>query len=844
MKLNSGNSNSVIASSGAGMTSTFGIANNAHMFNILSSGLYSDKVAAVLREVGCNAMDAHIAGGEPDKPFQVKMPTALDRSFYIKDWGPGLDDDEIKSIYTIYGVSTKQQCEDQTGGFGLGSKSPFAYTLFDAENPDGFTIVSAKNGVKRVYVAHLNDEGAPAVTELGVHPADADWPHGVMVTFPVQNRDIPEFLAKAQEIFQWFRVKPEILGLDRPLQEPKFRLEGSFFKLGRDRGSSEDETLPPAVVMANVRYPIEKGRLQDVTPTMEALLQSGIHLFMTNGEVLMTPSRESLQYNDKTRRAIVQRLKEAANEVAMRVRDDVMHPEATKLAWYRKVHTYAQKLPYGIRARFTDFLVAAGVDPDQIKVIRTVLSENVLMLPHFAGDGADGSRVDFLRDADGRYVLDEDTGARKVDPAWRNTGCRVWMYQESEKGIRRQEVIGGHLKANSEKPIPVAISVLGNAAVYYADETNADARMRKAVAESPKGTMLFLVAPCRGVDASFVKPYAERICGEEGIDGLPLAGVSSLPVPSKVAQDKELRRLRKSMTVEERMSAENVAFVKGNTGMLSMTTLGELDSDGEKFYLVRRHSGSVGNRQSGESSYYIRERNLQGVMQALHRVMKGINFDFSGAVIVDTEGAVRRLKLEELGYKPLLPEVVKAIRDKWSELVASIDRTPRVQLAHMYYADDYGVFGVLAHHMLKRTPAWTVIEPQLVGHPLLSALADFVLRANRTGDDKTEPLVDDLKTLGNSLEGSSLPTSELNPLSYYDVKRTFAAAYPTASGLEIQWLMSSLKSDDPKVMEKAATMLAVALSLDPLPGESEGAEDSTHDQDDNTEAPQELAAAA
>ena len=74
----------MVASEGIQTTSSFGIARTPHMFNILSSGLYSDKIAAVLREISCNAMDAHIMGGEPDKPFQVKLPTTLDRTFFVK----------------------------------------------------------------------------------------------------------------------------------------------------------------------------------------------------------------------------------------------------------------------------------------------------------------------------------------------------------------------------------------------------------------------------------------------------------------------------------------------------------------------------------------------------------------------------------------------------------------------------------------------------------------------------------------------------------------------------------------------------------------------------------------
>jgi len=48
-------------------------------FQILSS-LYSDKALAIVRELGCNAMDSHIASGQPTRPFHIHIPNALEDS--------------------------------------------------------------------------------------------------------------------------------------------------------------------------------------------------------------------------------------------------------------------------------------------------------------------------------------------------------------------------------------------------------------------------------------------------------------------------------------------------------------------------------------------------------------------------------------------------------------------------------------------------------------------------------------------------------------------------------------------------------------------------------------------
>lgn len=57
------------------------IKNSGTAFEILSSGLYSNKIKAIVRELGCNAYDSHVAAGHPEKPFDVHIPTMLSPTF-------------------------------------------------------------------------------------------------------------------------------------------------------------------------------------------------------------------------------------------------------------------------------------------------------------------------------------------------------------------------------------------------------------------------------------------------------------------------------------------------------------------------------------------------------------------------------------------------------------------------------------------------------------------------------------------------------------------------------------------------------------------------------------------
>ena len=108
--------------------SNYSIDATAKAFAILSDGLYSNKILAVVRELSTNAYDSHVAAGCPEKPFDVTLPTSLDHEFSIRDYGTGLSKENCMSLYTTCFRSDKTDSNDAVGCLGLGSKSPFAYT--------------------------------------------------------------------------------------------------------------------------------------------------------------------------------------------------------------------------------------------------------------------------------------------------------------------------------------------------------------------------------------------------------------------------------------------------------------------------------------------------------------------------------------------------------------------------------------------------------------------------------------------------------------------------------------------------------------------------------------------
>ena len=181
--------------------SKFGIAITGKMYDILSSKLYSNKIAAPVREIICNAVDAHVAAGTTDKKFVVHLPSQEEPYFGVRDYGTGLTHQEILDIYTVYGMSTKADTNTAIGCLGLGSKSPFAYT-------DRFTIYSYKGGELSVYQCMREDE-APVILKLDT--CKTTEPNGLDVRFDVKVDDIGGFATALRNLLL-LKDKMEIVG--------------------------------------------------------------------------------------------------------------------------------------------------------------------------------------------------------------------------------------------------------------------------------------------------------------------------------------------------------------------------------------------------------------------------------------------------------------------------------------------------------------------------------------------------------------------------------------------------------------------------------------------------------
>jgi hypothetical protein len=439
----------------------FRIRNSAKAFSILSSGLYANKIRAVVRELSCNATDSHVAAGRADTPFDVHLPNALEPHFSIRDYGTGLSHEQVTQIYTTYFESTKTASNQFIGALGLGSKSPFSYT-------DNFTVTAIQDGTKGIYSAFINGEGVPSIALMMQEATDE--PAGVEVKFSVNDRsDFDKFAQEARIVYKHFSLRPVVTG-NNNFQFVEYKYESKDIIPGVHSVTDKHGSY---AVMGNIAYPIDVPSSDKNLGDLRQMLNCGLELHFGIGELDFQASREGLSYIPSTIEAIKTKL-EAVNAalavVIAREADAIenlwdravfLYKKKEHRLWTAAVSKYAQdtKLPtyddkqYSRLARF-DFKVEdlAATYNIVIKQLRHGRGSKVVSNHKSVTEYADNH----AKDANGHYITwqewqvsvddtshfvinDLKTGAgERARYHYRETGCdvynrNIWVLEKADK---------------------------------------------------------------------------------------------------------------------------------------------------------------------------------------------------------------------------------------------------------------------------------------------------------------------------------------------------------------------------------------------------------------------------
>ncbi len=347
-----------VARGGNVVESRFSIKETGKAFKILSDGLYSDKILAIVRELCCNAYDSHVAAGKTDVPFEVHLPTYFEPYFSVKDHGIGLtvkqasggyedrvvdagtfnpDGSIVENAYTVrefvggvfntYFESSKTESNDFIGALGLGSKSPFSYV-------DSFTVISRKDGEQYSFSAFINEYDEPAIALLDTQPTSEC--NGVEITMPVRQADFSTFTDRARKVLEWFTPTPIINDSSFVPTSRNYVMSGSNWRL---IGSTNYWNASKAIaVMGKIGYPLDAYTLQnELSPEHRVLINEGFVIDFPNGALEFSASRESLSYKPHTVAAIKEALTTIMTELPVNTQKafDACETEWDAKALYR-----------------------------------------------------------------------------------------------------------------------------------------------------------------------------------------------------------------------------------------------------------------------------------------------------------------------------------------------------------------------------------------------------------------------------------------------------------------------------------------------------------------------------
>jgi hypothetical protein len=393
--------------SNVGTTGEFRIRNSAKAFSILSSGLYSNKIRAIIRELSCNAIDSHVAAGRADLPFEVHLPTMLEPWFSVKDFGTGLSGDQVTNIYTTYFESTKTSSNEFIGALGLGSKSPFSYT-------ENFTVTAIKDGVRRIYSAFINESGIPCVAEMSVE--DTDEPNGVEVKFSVTDRsDYGSFRHEAHEVFKWFKSQPIITGVSGFEIKPVPYIDKDIVPGVHRYDSSSYYNETSYALMGNIAYPLSKiPEPEKKFGKLAELLRCGLVIEFDIGELDFAASREELSYVPMTIESIRRKLELLNDNLVSYIEDQVKDisnnwEKAAFLTKKTSTRLYRSAVPaYVKKSNFPLYDTANQVGYFAFKITEDQLIKRGLKVKCFYRS----SGITKNCSIDNDYIIDPATGER------------------------------------------------------------------------------------------------------------------------------------------------------------------------------------------------------------------------------------------------------------------------------------------------------------------------------------------------------------------------------------------------------------------------------------------------
>lgn len=261
---------------------------------LLTSNLYSKPLKSFLRETVSNAYDSHIEAGT-EEPILLLIEDADETFNYrisIRDYGTGISPERFEKIYKNIGSSTKRDSNDFIGMFGIGRFSCLACT-------NVANITSYYEGKKYSYVMYKNGNGIN-IDRLSV--TEGDFKNGLEVSIKMriyhdsELTDAIKTLCLFDKLYvEYFGRNYSIINRVKEFNERKVT-EYKNFKTCNLHNYYCYFSLGKVLYTDNERLILSKFQTH------------GLIIDLPIGSVDIIPNREALQFNDRTKKVINERL--------------------------------------------------------------------------------------------------------------------------------------------------------------------------------------------------------------------------------------------------------------------------------------------------------------------------------------------------------------------------------------------------------------------------------------------------------------------------------------------------------------------------------------------------------
>ena len=358
---------------------------------------YSNTQLAVVREVSANALDAN-AEANASRPIEIKVPSTMNPTFAVRDFGGGLSEEDVFGLYSKYGKSTKRTSNNYIGAFGIGKFAPLSYG-------DNFTCVSYHNGKKATYNIFVNEDDDTKISRIG-DPVPTNDPTGLSIEVAVADNDVNSFREIVQEFFTFFSEDemPKFFGVEENfITKPEFLLESKtndWFFTKREKNYYASNCQ---VVMGRVAYKIDPNSVQVENYISDAkyqqiakqlLCENSFYLRVPLGSVKLHHSRESLEYNKKTQKELCRLLYLACKDIQVIAKEKLQ--DSTCL-WNAKMN-YAEvvnALPYQMKRIFENSFEWEGIKIDSPSFGRDYKYQDDLIITRSQKEDDSSSRNGF-----------------------------------------------------------------------------------------------------------------------------------------------------------------------------------------------------------------------------------------------------------------------------------------------------------------------------------------------------------------------------------------------------------------------------------------------------------------